>query len=129
MAIDAHWRGHTMAKFPASRTRAVQGGLAFLRRLMPSTSGTECSRLADAVTRCRRFFPGQRVCAARPGLLWARSHRCATRMTLLQGGCTMRCISLTMGTVISAAALLAAGPLYAQSANDWAMPAGDYANT
>jgi len=41
----------------------------------------------------------------------------------------MRCISLTMGTVISAAALLAAGPLYAQSANDWAMPAGDYANT
>jgi PQQ-dependent dehydrogenase (methanol/ethanol family) len=41
----------------------------------------------------------------------------------------MRCISLTMGTVISAAALLAAGPLYAQGANDWAMPAGDYANT
>src|ERR1700741_2232441 len=41
----------------------------------------------------------------------------------------MRCISLTMGTVISAAALLAAGPLYAQSANDWAMPAKDYANT
>jgi PQQ-dependent dehydrogenase (methanol/ethanol family) len=41
----------------------------------------------------------------------------------------MRCISLTMGTVISAAALLAAGPLYAQSANDWTMPAGDYANT
>ena len=49
----------------------------------------------------------------------------------------MRCISLTMGTVISAAALLAAGPLYAQSdlgkmaqnANDWVMPAKDYANT
>jgi len=41
----------------------------------------------------------------------------------------MRCISLTMGTVISAAALLAAGPLYAQSANDWAMPAKDFANT
>jgi PQQ-dependent dehydrogenase (methanol/ethanol family) len=49
----------------------------------------------------------------------------------------MRCISLTMGTVISAAALMAAGPLYAQSdlgkmsqnANDWVMPAGDYANT
>jgi PQQ-dependent dehydrogenase (methanol/ethanol family) len=41
----------------------------------------------------------------------------------------MRCISLTIGTVISAAALLAAGPLYAQSANDWTMPAGDYANT
>ena len=49
----------------------------------------------------------------------------------------MRCISLTMGTVISAAALLAAGPLYAQSdlgkmsqnSNDWVMPAGDYANT
>ncbi len=48
----------------------------------------------------------------------------------------MRCISLT-GTVISAAALLAAGPLYAQSdlgkmaqnANDWVMPAKDYANT
>ena len=39
----------------------------------------------------------------------------------------MRCISLTMG--ISAAALLAAGPLYAQSANDWAMPANDFANT
>jgi len=42
-----------------------------------------------------------------------------------------------MGTVISAAALLAAGPLYAQSdlgrmaqnANDWVMPAKDYANT
>jgi PQQ-dependent dehydrogenase (methanol/ethanol family) len=42
-----------------------------------------------------------------------------------------------MGTVISAAALLAAGPLYAQSdlgkmsqnSNDWVMPAGDYANT
>jgi PQQ-dependent dehydrogenase (methanol/ethanol family) len=34
-----------------------------------------------------------------------------------------------MGTVISAAALLAAGPLYAQSANDWAMPAKDFANT
>src|SRR5215470_11149927 len=50
-------------------------------------------------------------------------------MTTSQGGCTMRCISLTMGTVISAAALLAAGPLYAQSANDWAMPAGDFANT
>ena len=49
----------------------------------------------------------------------------------------MRCISLTMGTVISAAALLAAGPLYAQSdlgkmsqnSNDWVMPAKDYANT
>ena len=48
----------------------------------------------------------------------------------------MRCISLTMGTVISAAALLAAGPLYAQdlgkmsqNANDWVMPAKDYANT
>ena len=49
----------------------------------------------------------------------------------------MRCISLTMSTVISAAALLAAGPLYAQSdlgkmsqnANDWVMPAKDYANT
>jgi lanthanide-dependent methanol dehydrogenase len=49
----------------------------------------------------------------------------------------MRCSSLTMGTVISAAALLAAGPLYAQSdlgqmaqnANDWVMPAKDYANT
>jgi PQQ-dependent dehydrogenase (methanol/ethanol family) len=49
----------------------------------------------------------------------------------------MRCISLTMGTVISAAALVAAGPLYAQSdvarmaqnASDWVMPAGDYANT
>ena len=41
----------------------------------------------------------------------------------------MRCISLTIGTVISAAALLAAGPLYAQSANDWAMPAKDFANT
>ena len=48
----------------------------------------------------------------------------------------MRCISLAMGTVISAAALLAAGPLYAQdlgkmsqNANDWVMPAGDYANT
>ena len=49
----------------------------------------------------------------------------------------MRCISLTMGTVISAAALLAAGPLYAQSdlgkmsqnANDWVMPAKNYANT
>jgi lanthanide-dependent methanol dehydrogenase len=48
----------------------------------------------------------------------------------------MRCISLT-GTVISAAVLLAAGPLYAQSdlgkmaqnANDWVMPAKDYANT
>src|SRR6516164_2021614 len=50
-------------------------------------------------------------------------------MTTSQGGCTMRCISLTMSSVISAAALLAAGPLYAQSANDWAMPAGDYANT
>jgi PQQ-dependent dehydrogenase (methanol/ethanol family) len=42
-----------------------------------------------------------------------------------------------MGTVISAAALLAAGPLYAQSdlgkmsqnSNDWVMPAKDYANT
>jgi PQQ-dependent dehydrogenase (methanol/ethanol family) len=41
-----------------------------------------------------------------------------------------------MGTVISAAALLAAGPLYAQdlgkmsqNANDWVMPAKDYANT
>jgi PQQ-dependent dehydrogenase (methanol/ethanol family) len=31
--------------------------------------------------------------------------------------------------VISAAALVAAGPLYAQSANDWAMPAKDFANT
>jgi lanthanide-dependent methanol dehydrogenase len=49
----------------------------------------------------------------------------------------MRFISFTMGTVISAAALLAAGPLYAQSdlgkmsqnANDWVMPAKDYANT
>jgi lanthanide-dependent methanol dehydrogenase len=49
----------------------------------------------------------------------------------------MRCISLTMGTVISAAALLAAGPLYAQNdlgkmsqnSNDWVMPAKDYANT
>ena len=49
----------------------------------------------------------------------------------------MRCISLTMGTVISAAALVAAGPLYAQSdlgkmsqnSNDWVMPAKDYANT
>ena len=41
----------------------------------------------------------------------------------------MRCISLTMSSVISAAALLAAGPLYAQSANDWTMAAGDYANT
>jgi len=48
----------------------------------------------------------------------------------------MRCISLTMGTVISAAALLAAGPLHAQdlgkmsqNANDWVMPAKDYANT
>ncbi len=41
----------------------------------------------------------------------------------------MRCISRIMGSVISAAALLAAGPLYAQSANDWAMPAKDYANT
>ena len=49
----------------------------------------------------------------------------------------MRCISLTMGTVISAAALVAAGPLYAQNdlgkmsqnANDWVMPAKDYANT
>jgi PQQ-dependent dehydrogenase (methanol/ethanol family) len=34
-----------------------------------------------------------------------------------------------MGTVISTAALLATGPLYAQNANDWAMPAKDYANT
>src|SRR5215469_3083534 len=50
-------------------------------------------------------------------------------MTTSQGGCTMRCISLTMGTVISTAALLATGPLYAQNANDWAMPAKDYANT
>jgi lanthanide-dependent methanol dehydrogenase len=48
----------------------------------------------------------------------------------------MRCISLTMGTVISAAGLLAAGPLsaqdldkMAQNANDWVMPAKDYANT
>jgi lanthanide-dependent methanol dehydrogenase len=48
----------------------------------------------------------------------------------------MRCISLTMGTVISAAALVAAGPLsaqdlgkMAQNANDWVMPAKDYANT
>jgi lanthanide-dependent methanol dehydrogenase len=49
----------------------------------------------------------------------------------------MRCISLTMGTVISAAALLAVGPLYAQNdlskmaqnSNDWVMPAKDYANT
>src|SRR5215469_13966189 len=50
-------------------------------------------------------------------------------MTTSRGGSTMRCISLTMSSVISAAALLAAGPLYAQSANDWAMPAGDFANT
>src|SRR5262252_2823370 len=50
-------------------------------------------------------------------------------MTTSQGGCSMRCISLTMSSAISAAALLAAGPLYAQSANDWTMPAGDYANT
>jgi PQQ-dependent dehydrogenase (methanol/ethanol family) len=48
----------------------------------------------------------------------------------------MRCMSLTMGTVISAAALVAAGPLYAQdlgtlsqNANNWAQPAKDYANT
>jgi lanthanide-dependent methanol dehydrogenase len=57
-------------------------------------------------------------------------------MTLSQGGCTMRCISLTIGTVVSAAALVAAGPLYAQdlgtmsqNANNWAQPAKDYANT
>jgi lanthanide-dependent methanol dehydrogenase len=56
---------------------------------------------------------------------------------MAQGGCTMRRISLTMGTVISAAALLAVGPLYAQNdlskmaqnSNDWVMPAKDYANT
>ena len=48
----------------------------------------------------------------------------------------MRCISLTIGTVVSAAALVAAGPLYAQdlgtmsqNANNWAQPAKDYANT
>jgi lanthanide-dependent methanol dehydrogenase len=49
----------------------------------------------------------------------------------------MRCISLALGTVISAAAVLAAGPLFAQNdlnkmsqnSNDWVMPAKDYANT
>ena len=49
----------------------------------------------------------------------------------------MRSISLTMGMVIGAAAMVAAGPLYAQTdlskmsqnENDWVMPAKDYANT
>jgi PQQ-dependent dehydrogenase (methanol/ethanol family) len=49
----------------------------------------------------------------------------------------MRCISFTMRMVIGAVAIVAAGPLFAQTdlgkmsqnANDWVMPAGDYANT
>jgi lanthanide-dependent methanol dehydrogenase len=49
----------------------------------------------------------------------------------------MRCISHTMGMVIGAAAVVAAGPLFAQTdlgkmsqnANDWVMPTKDYANT
>jgi lanthanide-dependent methanol dehydrogenase len=49
----------------------------------------------------------------------------------------MRSISLTMGMVMGAAAMLAAGPAFAQTdlgkmsqnANDWVMPTKDYANT
>jgi lanthanide-dependent methanol dehydrogenase len=58
-------------------------------------------------------------------------------METSQGGCAMRGISLTMGMLIGAAAMVAAGPLFAQTdlgkmsqnANDWVMPTKDYANT
>src|SRR5262249_17971502 len=82
----------------------------------------------DTVTRCRRFSPGtglRREAKLALGLFTSVHHP----DVMSQGGCTMRCISLTMGTVIGAAGLVAAGPLYAQSANDWAMPANDFANT
>src|SRR6516225_6040233 len=44
LAIDANCRGLSIQEFPASRARAVQGGLAFLRRLMRLTSDTNCSQ-------------------------------------------------------------------------------------
>src|SRR6516165_2931783 len=44
MAIDANCRGHSIEMFPASRARAVQGGLAFLRRLMRLTSDRKLAK-------------------------------------------------------------------------------------
>src|SRR6516164_2029029 len=128
MAIDANCRGHSIPEVSGFKGTSCSGRALVSSQACAVDERSNCSQLADAVTRCRRFFPRHGF-APRSGLALRSFTSVHHPVTTSQGGCTMRYISLTMGTVISTAALLATGPLYAQNANDWAMPAKDYANT